>query len=370
VQNRSVARVVYLHVGAPKTGTTYLQDRLARNRASLAVHDVHYPLGVTGSMFEAAIDLIDTSGRGERENARGEWESLMARVRRSSGTLVVSHEILAAATPAQVERAMAGLEGAEVHVVYSARDLARQLPAEWQEGVKHRNRRSFARFLRTVQAAPRRGSRMWFWRVQALPDVLDRWSHGLPPSHVHLVTVPQHGAARDELWLRYCRALEIDPAWAPEESVRENVSIGIAETTLIRRLNRRLQASDSLDYASYVRLVRELVVHQSLAHRPDMVRATLPPAAYDWAEEVAEEWIEWVESAGIDVVGDLGDLRPVRPDDAAQWANPDRPGANAMLDAALDMIEVLLVQAASTKREPLVDQARKLARFARRIRHP
>ena len=56
---------------------------------------------------------------------------------------------------------------------------------------------------------------MWFWRVQSLPDVLSRWSKGLPPENVHLVTVPQAGAPRDLLWQRYCQAFGIDPAWAP-----------------------------------------------------------------------------------------------------------------------------------------------------------
>jgi hypothetical protein len=43
-----MSRVVYLHVGAPKTGTTYLQDRLALNRGDLARHGVHYPPASSG----------------------------------------------------------------------------------------------------------------------------------------------------------------------------------------------------------------------------------------------------------------------------------------------------------------------------------
>ena len=34
---------VLLHVGTPKTGTSYLQDVLFRNRPVLAEHDIHYP---------------------------------------------------------------------------------------------------------------------------------------------------------------------------------------------------------------------------------------------------------------------------------------------------------------------------------------
>ena len=38
-----MSRRVYLHIGAPKTGTTYLQDRLALNAKSLSDHGVHFP---------------------------------------------------------------------------------------------------------------------------------------------------------------------------------------------------------------------------------------------------------------------------------------------------------------------------------------
>jgi hypothetical protein len=283
---------------------------------------------------------------GMREGARGEWDQLVDRVHKVNGTAIISHEVLAAARPGQVKRALAAFEGAEIHLVYSARDLARQIPAEWQEGVKHRGRKTFAKFLDGVQKSPRRRSRLWFWRVQGLPDVLGRWARNLPPENIHLVTVPQDGAPRDELWRRYLQAFGLDAAWLPLDSPRENVSIGSAEVTLIRELNRRLHRADSLESAAYRSLVRELVVHQTLAQREDMVRATLPPEAYPWANEVAEEWIEWAEGSGIEVIGDLADLRPAPPSRGV-WLNPDKPRPRLMIDAALEAIQALLAEAAA-----------------------
>ena len=109
---------------------------------------------------------------------------------------------------------------------------------------------------------------MWFWKAQGLPDVLARWGEGLPPERIHVVTVPQSGAPRDLLWERYCEAFGIDPAWAPAESDRENVSIGIAETALLRKLNRRFKRV-GLKGDDYRRIVRQLMVHDTLAHRGD-----------------------------------------------------------------------------------------------------
>ena len=53
-----------------------------------------------------------------------------------------------------------------------------------------------------------------------------------------------------------------------------------------------------------------------------MVPVTLPPEAYDWAEEIAQGWIDWVKAAGVDVVGDLEELRPVRPAAGRRLAGP------------------------------------------------
>jgi hypothetical protein len=361
-----MSRVVYLHVGAPKTGTTYLQDRLALNKATLTDHKVHYPLSLHASQFRPALDLLQRRWGGLQEDVDGEWDALAARVGRLSGTVIISHEILASAKPNQVKRAMASLRGAEVHLVYSARDLARQIPAEWQEGVKHRRKHPFRGFLDQVQNASRTKPTLWFWRVQSLPDVLTRWGRGLPPERIHLVTVPQEGAPRDLLWQRYCQAFGIDPAWASRESERENVSIGAAETLLLRRLNRRLRRA-GLPAEEYRRLIREIVVHQTMAKRPDMTKVTLPPAAFPWAEEVAQEWIEWVQGSGIHVVGDVEDLRPVPPPEDARWHNPDAASRAEMVDAAIDAMVALAMEAAN-RPDPDQQLSARISRAARRLR--
>lgn len=361
-----MSRRVYVHVGAPKTGTTYLQDRIFLNRGELERNGIVYPVGVRNDMFYPALDLIDRPWGGLRPQARGEWDALMRRVHRSTGTVLISHEVLAGARPDQVARAMADLDGAEIHIVYTARDLARQVPAEWQETVKHRGRSSFRRYTRQVRKAKMSRANRWFWRVQGLPDVLTRWGSNLPPEQVHLITVPRQDAPRDALWLRFCEVVGIDPIWAPLDSERHNRSLGAAETTLLRRLNTVLE-EEGLPGDAYRALVREVIAHRTLAHREGMVRPTLPPSAFDWAEEVAESWIEWAQGAKIDVVGDLDELRPVRPPADQPWADPDRPGARAIADAAIDALAAVIEEAA---RRPDPDEqiSTKVANVVRRVR--
>ena len=75
-----MSRVVHLHIGAPKTGTTYLQDRLMLNAASLSRHGVTVPGPRTGRTdtfhFRAALDLLDQDWGGAPGHAKGAWDGM------------------------------------------------------------------------------------------------------------------------------------------------------------------------------------------------------------------------------------------------------------------------------------------------------
>ena len=360
-------RRVYVHVGAPKTGTTYLQDRLLLNAATLRRHGYHYPVGPHPDMFLAALDVVDRPWGGLRPQAQGEWEALVRRTRRCRDTVVLSHEILAGAKRGEARRVLDDLAPAEVHVVYTARDVARQVAAEWQEQVKHQRKLGFGTFLDQIRETDQRRTTRWFWRVQGLGSVLDRWGQDLPPERFHVVTVPRPGGPAGELWRRFCTATGMDPAWAPEEGARRNPSIGTAETTLLRKVNARLKAA-GLPSDQYRTLIRHTVVHETLARRADMQPVTLPPDAFDWAEEIAQLWVDRVTQAGVDVVGDLDELRPVRPAPDAVWQDPDQPRSRDVASAAVDAIVALTLEAAR-RPDPdaaLPSRAARLTRYFRR----
>lgn len=340
-----------VHVGTPKTGTSHLQDVLFRNRAVLADHGICYPAERFDSHFLAALDLMKLNWGGLELEAVGAWDALAEQVRAWPGTSIVSHEILATASRMQVDRALSTLTGdgptdagdVEVHVVLSVRDLVRQIPAEWQENVKHRSAISYARFLETI-TDPERDSRIgtWFWGVQEIPDIVNRWAATLPPERVHLVTVPAPGAPRDELWHRFSQAFGLDGIDLDLTPERANPSLGVPETALLRRVNRKF--APRVDPADYRPLVRELLAHQTLSRRRRSDRLTLPPALHTWAQEVSGTWIEEIRTRGYDVVGDLDDL--LGPPPPETWSDPDAPAEAEVAGAAVDAIGALLIEAA------------------------
>lgn len=360
-----MSRTVYLHIGAPKTGTTYLQDRLTRNAATLTEHDVHFPTRsplVSPGLFQfrAALDLLGQDWGGEPGHAKGSWDALVKRIRKRTGTVVVSHEILAPARPRYVAKAMDDLQDAEVHIVYTARDLARQLPAAWQESIKQGRKWRFKRFLRKAEHG-----KTWFARSFDLPAVLGTWGAHVPPEHIHLVTVPREPQAGDGLWERFCRATGIDPAWGPVESARSNASLGVVETAVLRQLNVRLDRETRRE-AAYDALIREMLAEQELV-RGDSPRIMLPPGDYEWVEERTRQWLEWVAQAGVEVVGDVTDLTPVRPGPDEEWRNPDRVRPRPRFQVAMEALAAMTTEAAA-RPDPDNRLADRLRRNAERLR--
>ena len=335
------AKRVLLHVGTPKTGTSYLQDVLFRNRELLREHGILYPADRFDGHFLAALDLMRLTWGGLETEAVGAWDRLAADVRAWPHTSIISHEILSTASPTQIDRALTSFgEGVEVHLVVSVRDLARQVPAEWQENVKHRSLVSYATFLDLIHD-PARDSRIgsWFWGAQEIPDILDRWGSTLPPEQVHIVTVPRPGAAPDELWRRFSRTFGLDGIGLDLTPDRANPSLGVPETALLRLINKRV--TPVIDPPDYRPLVRELIAHQTLSRRTKSARLGLPPANREWVQELSRTWTAEIEKRGYDVVGDVADLLG---EPQAAFTDPDTAPATELLPASLDAIKALLLE--------------------------
>ena len=337
-----MSRQVLLHVGCPKTGTSYLQDVLFRNQALLREHDILYPADRFDAHFLAALDLMTLPWGGLETEAVGAWDRLAEQVRDWHGTAIISHEIFARATPTQVERALASLGDAEVHVVLSVRDLVRQIPAEWQENVKHRSHITYAAFLETIRDPARESTiGSWFWAVQEIPDILGRWGASLPPEHVHLVTVPPSGSDRGELWRRFSHTFGLDGLPLDLTAERENPSLGVPETSLLRTINQRF--TSILAPPDYRPLVRELLAHQTLSRGVASARLGLAPDDHAWAQDLSRSWVALLAERAYDVAGSLDDL--LGPD-LGSYADPDHATPEELLPPALDAIGALLVEAA------------------------
>jgi hypothetical protein len=344
---------VFLHIGEPKTGTTFLQQVMWRNRGELAAQGVLLPGHHPQDHYRASQDLrgIPKLASDPAGSWSGEWEILARQAQQAPRIAVISHELFSAADEPEAERAIRSLQPAEAHVVLTVRDMATLLPAEWQETVKHRNARGFLDWLEDVidresYAADRR--RWWFWRVHDTRAILDIWARYVPAERIHVITTPPRGSGNELLWQRFASLLGVDPASVDITRARANTSLGLPEIEFLRRLNEVLP--DEVPDWFYMWNVKEAVAHRALAARPRDGRLVIPADRDDWARKQAETLITALGDSSYDLVGALDELRPAGPPPAAEPAQPAEPSAGPagqpaelVLDAAVQAASALVV---------------------------
>ncbi|MDQ3627959.1 MAG: hypothetical protein M3419_03950 [Actinomycetota bacterium] len=302
---------IFLHIGATKTGTTYVQNLLFDNRDELASRGVLYPGHYGEAHYEAVQDLrgISIGGRGDT-SVRGRWRRLVEQsVRWSGEAVVISHELLGGSSDAAAARAVDSFEGAQLHVVLTARDLGRQVPAMWQEYVKNHGTVPFDAYVRRIAREPRRSRvAQLFWRQQHVAEIAERWCRHVPAERFHLVTVPPPGAAPDLLWQRVTSVVGIDPTGIGAERARSNTSLSYAQAELLRRINQSL--GDQLDWSAYERTVKHRFAECLLATGGGDPRPSVSMEQRPWFEQRHRDIVSSLRALGVDVVGDLGDLEP------------------------------------------------------------
>ncbi len=299
----------YLHIGAPKTGTTFLQQVLWNNRKQMSGNGILYPYNQPNEHFQAMLDVRQLRwGGAPPDRFAGAWERVAGRVRGwSGGAALLTNEVLAGASVKTIKRIVDSLQPFDVHVVFTARDFARQMVSDWQEHIKHKHTPTLEDFVTDLREyglhAPAPFGEM-FWGLHDAAHVLARWEAVVPPERIHLVTVPPSGGPVDALWQRFCTVTRLDPDAYTLPVDRANRSVGQAEAELLRRINKQVKQLDERGYDTFVR--QQLA--QLLAGRS--ANPGMPAAHHEWVLERSQELVESLEPRGYDVVGDLKELVP------------------------------------------------------------
>ena len=322
-----MADAVYVHVGSPKTGTTYLQDTLWVNRDALGRDGVLVPGGRRFAAFHAAQAIREVPWLADMPAGRRDvWDDMRERIGEWPGVAVLSHEFLGAATSDQAAATIAALAPAEVHVVLTARDYVSQLPALWQEAVKMGAQRPLDDYVDHLLSGAKKGP----WGIDSVDavGVLGRWGATVPAARVHVVTVPPQGSPPGLLWQRFGAVCGIDPSRYQVPDRPANESLGIVETELVRLVGRRLPETLRPKRVRY-RWLRGYFAHEVLAGRGGQ-RPTLSPDAARRVREWGEASVRTLGQRGYSVHGSLDELLAAHlPDEAIE-----RPNRRELLGSA------------------------------------
>jgi hypothetical protein len=315
-------RRVFIHVGSPKTGSTFLQEIVWSQRETAEKQGLLLPMASFFDHFLATVDVREMADQPRfPARAAGTWERMVEEGRRWPGDVLISHELFAGATAEQARRAVLAWGDSDVHVIVTARDLARQMPAEWQEHLKHRSTMTFPAFLDALRAHGPEAE--WFWLVQDFADVCRRWGDALPADHVHLVTVPPRGAAQDLLWKRFAILVGLEPDAFDLTASRSNASLKGEQAELLRLINTELGERLSAP-GEYPVAVKEVLAQGVLQGRPGTA-ILLDRDSLDFATDRSRQVVDEIVALGVDVVGDLAELIP--PDTGEPSQAPPHPEA-------------------------------------------
>ena len=331
-------RRCYIHVGLPKSGTSYLQSVFRASEDALSAQ---------------GLDLLPTTAAGRRYLSVALRDKLdpdtdppaafrvLDRLHRDAlaatgDRALISQEILGALTPEQIKPLVDALPGYDLHVVVTVRDLARALPSGWQQETQSRSTTTLQEFVDGFVRTGGRAARKRRRRV--LESVLDSWEHHVPPEKVHVVTVPPRSAGSEVLLERYCAVLGVDPASLDRDVRRDNDALGVVQAELLRRVNVALGDRLTHRRAGYPEVRKLLAKRILLAQGGRPTR--LPDSARSWCVDASEAVIERLAGGGYRIVGDLDDLRP----DPTSFAPPSESVTEAeLLDSAVRAIADLLV---------------------------
>ncbi len=331
--------MVFLHIGAMKTGTTFLQQLLATNRDALAAAGFLFPGSRWTDQDLATRDVLGLARKDPSMRAvcEGTWDKMAAEMLTFDGRAsIFSMEFLSFAGTRQAARVISSLDGAEVHVILTVRDAVRNLPAQWQTSCRNGGTVSWPTFARGARWGGRlgrlgrgQGARV-FAMAQGVPRMLRAWGRAVPADHLHVVTVPPSGSHPLLLWRRFASVVGVDPDVCPKDQENSNPSLGQPSADLMRRVNADLGRVSPSDYRPTVKgqLAKTLRERSGRESEP-----TLDPATHRFALSWNRRVRTAIERSGAGLTGDLADL-PVDSPPAPDGSRLSEPSTAEILAAA------------------------------------
>jgi hypothetical protein len=292
-----------VHIGPPKTGTTYLQSAFHSCRAAVSAQGVHYA-GPTRQPTAAVQAVIGTASpnTGDIPSLK-RWHGLVREVRSSNkARVVISSEFLADARPETIRTIVEDLDPARVHVVVTLRPLARIIPSQWQQFVQSGLRRSFDDWLDAVFNDPSKLTPT-FWRRHRHDELIRRWVDVAGPDNVTVIALDD----RDHTMVT--RVFEglvgLRPGTLIADDDLTNRSMTMAEAEIVRAFNRQFFA-EGLSRPLHTQVMRFGAASYMKARPPsaDDPRVEAPQWALDRAGEVARQMVDAIVASGVRIIGD------------------------------------------------------------------
>ena len=321
---------LYLHVGMPKTGTSYVQSVLHAGAAQLAEQGLTLLPGTRQGSFRLSVAVRGGTPAADQPDAGTVVERFANRLSKvETPRVLTSDELLGGASSEQIAAFLEVCGDAEVHVVVSVRRLSRLLPSTWQQRVQQRGESpALEDFLAAVASREGELAERW-WTERGVVPVLERWGEHVPMERMHVITMPGAGADPRSLLERHGSVLGIDVSVLDEDVATPNVSLGWAQAEVLRQVKTRVPRALHTRQG-YLPIGKQWLGAGHLApQQGDPPR--MPSSLRAWCEEEAAATVAWLAAQPLEVAGDLDDLCPQDED----FADDPRLDPEAVAEAAV-----------------------------------
>lgn len=312
-----------LHIGPPKTGTTYTQGAMYEVKDQLERHGVLY----AGRVRHTARAVYSvTEGRpmvGQPDPNPERWAEIVAEIQASTADRVVlSSEFFADAGPKAIRRIVKDLDPG-LHIVVTLRPVAHIMPSQWQQYVQNGTRWRYEEWLhQMLKVPPYRKPTPTFWHRHRHDELIQRWADVVGPERVTVIVVDR--SDHSALLRSFEELLALPTGLLQPVDGRDNRSFTQGEIEVLRQFNVEFRQRGWPDSA-YWQFIRYGALEELRTREPSHgeSRVTTPEWALARAAEIGAEMAARIATLGVRVHGDLSDLS-ARPSAVGDPPAPDQ----------------------------------------------
>ena len=293
-----------IHIGAPKCGSTALQEAFKENREAMRAAGVQY-IGRQAHWVDAAKGAVGARDRVTGKPVdRVEWQKLLREVASVNGaTALISSEWFAGAPDDRVRAIVSELDPNRLHAVLLIRPLTRTLPSAWQQSLKLGGSERLAEWLEMVlhdQISPR-ASRVW--SKHRYDIIAKRWADVLGPERFSVIVADEKEP--NYIFSTFGELLGLPTGTLSAPPKRTNPSLSAFEADTLSELNKLyFQGGGTLrDYRSGILRTFDGYVN-SLRSGP-LERSVIPNEQREAIQRINAEIADGIRSIGCAVSGDL-----------------------------------------------------------------
>ena len=293
-----------IHIGAPKCGSTALQEAFKVNRGAMRAAGVHY-IGRQAHWVDAAKGAVGARDRVTGKPVpRAEWQALLREVASVNGaTALISSEWFASASEDRVRAIVSDLDPKRLHAVLMIRPLSRTLPSAWQQGLKLGGSERFTGWLEKVLQDPASDQSSRLWSKHRYDIIAKRWANVLGPERLTVIVANEKDPS--SIFSAFGELLGLPPGTLATPPKRTNPSLSAFEADMLAELNRLYfeHGGTLRDYRAGVMKTFDSYVNS--LRSGSVERSVIPSEHAEAVQKLNADIAAGIRSIGCAVAGDL-----------------------------------------------------------------